>query len=90
MRCERKGQTESGSQLCTEGARSEQPYRDPRSRTWHRPHCLVGLHRSQQSLQLHDIMGKILRGRREIPAQGACRALIRAGGAAETEIDTPP
>jgi hypothetical protein len=33
-------------------------------------------------------VGKILGGRREIPAQCARGALIRAGCAAETEIDT--
>ncbi|MCS3928867.1 hypothetical protein M2175_003898 [Bradyrhizobium elkanii] len=33
-------------------------------------------------------MGEILRDCCEIPAQGARCALIRAGGAAQTEIDT--
>jgi hypothetical protein len=51
---------------------------------------LVGLQRSQQSLQFHDIAGEIFGARPEIPAQRARRALIGAGCAAETEIDAAP
>src|ERR1700722_4044070 len=89
MRRERKRQTEHRSELRTERARSEQPDRDPQSRTWHSPHHLVGLQRSQQGLQFHDIMGKILSGRGQIPAQRA-RYADRAGCAAEPEIDAAP
>jgi hypothetical protein len=51
---------------------------------------LVGLQRSQQGLQFHDIMGKILGGRGQIPAQRARGTLIGAGCAAEPEIDAAP
>jgi hypothetical protein len=44
----------------------------------------------QQGLQFHDIMGKILSGRGQIPAQRARGPLIGAGCAAEPEIDAAP
>jgi hypothetical protein len=51
---------------------------------------LAGLRRSQQGLQFHDIMRKILSRRGQIPAQRACGTLIGAGCAAEPEIDAAP
>src|ERR1700748_1143557 len=71
--------------LRTEFARSEQPDRDPQSRTWHSPDHLAWLQRSQQGLQFHDMMGQILGSRRS-----ACGSLIGAGCAAEAKIDAAP
>jgi hypothetical protein len=90
MRRERKRQTEHRSELRAERARSEQPDRDPQSRTWHSPDHLAGLQRSQQGLQFHDIMGEILGGRGQIRTQRARGSLIGAGGAAGPEIDAAP
>src|SRR6202043_3925513 len=44
----------------------------------------------KQGLQFPDIMGKILGGRGQIPAQRARGPLIGAGCAAESEIDAAP
>jgi len=83
-----KRQAEHSRQLRAERARSEQPDRDSRSGTRHRPHRLIGLHGPEQGLQFQDIMREILGGHREIAAKRARRALIGAGGAAQAEIDT--
>jgi hypothetical protein len=86
MRGEGIGQAELGHEHRSKIARSEYPQRHFRSRGRHCLDTLVWTGRSQECLQLENVLREIL-GRFGRAAQGTQRELVGAGGAAQPEVD---
>ena len=84
---EGEGQTHEPGQLGAVAARPEQPHRRVLALGGHGRDGPVA---AEVGEQLAELLGEVVGAQRGgAPAQGACGALIRAGGTADTEVDPP-
>jgi len=87
MRGEGVRETQRSSESGAEGARAENPERNPEIRARHGPDRLSGLDRTEEVLQILDVPRELVAARRVAP-QRPRGELVGAGCAAEAEIDS--
>jgi hypothetical protein len=89
MRREGEGQTQDRRQLCAIGAGSQDPDRHLEPRAGNRLHRLAWFGRLEVAHQFDDIPGKLVSAAVQVSAHGPGGDLVRAGRAAQTQLDPP-